>query len=346
MATRRRRIVLRRAVLTFFAIAAAPLLLPNAGSADEPARQGWWWQANPGNGAPAPPGPPDVPGDGLYVQGGPSGPVALSAVQFELADGQKPATLTLHLIPAQNAVTGAAPAPAPAPVPVPGQPPAPAPAPAPDGTASPLPPPGVQACVIASGTINAEQGGPMADAPDTTGCTPIPGTVDATAGTATFNLSSVTTTGSTLALAILPASATDRAAFSHPGSDALMVDASPADTSADTSTDSSFSPSTETATAPADSSATASLPSSGSLDYVPGQASTGAPTVAPAPSTAAPAAAPSARPTVRTRPAVLASPANSTATRVGQLAALGLVVAALMSYSRGYGLLGGKFAED
>ena len=344
MGTRRRRVALRRAVLTFFAIAAAPLLLPNVGSADEPARQGWWWQTNPGNGAPAPPPPPDVPGDGLYVQGGPSGPVAISAVQFELADGQKPTTLTLHLVPIQNAVTSTAPAPAPAPVPVPGQ--SPAPAPAPDGSASPLPPPGVQACVIASGTINAEQGGPMADAPDTTGCTPIPGTVDATAGTATFNLSSVTASGTTLALAIVPVGATDRAAFSHPGSDALMVEASSTDTSADTSTDSSFSTSTETATTPADSSATASLPSSGSLDYVPGEASTGAPTVAPAPTTAAPAAAPSPRRSVRTRPAVLASPANSTATRVGQIAALGLVVAALMSYSRGYGLLGGKFAED
>jgi len=32
--------------------------------------------------------------------------------------------------------------------------------------------------------------------------------------------------------------------------------------------------------------------------------------------------------------------------RVGELAALGMVIAALLFYSRGYGLLGGRFADD
>src|SRR5947209_941060 len=80
----RRRPGLRRADLCFLAVCAAPLVLPYAGGADEPTRQGWWWQGNQG-GASAP-APPDVPADGLYVQGGTSNdqPFAYAAVLFNL----------------------------------------------------------------------------------------------------------------------------------------------------------------------------------------------------------------------------------------------------------------------
>src|SRR5256885_14407016 len=81
----RRRPGLRRAAACFLAMCAAPLVLPSAGGADEPSRQGWWWQGNQGQAAA--PAPPDVPDDGLYVQGGPSAdqPTALAAISFDLA---------------------------------------------------------------------------------------------------------------------------------------------------------------------------------------------------------------------------------------------------------------------
>lgn len=338
---RSRRASLRRAAACFLAIAGAPLFLQNAGGAAEPSRQGWWWQANPGQGAPAPPAPPDVPTDGLYVQGGPSGPSAIAAVLFQLGDGEKPKSLTLHLVQPQAAVQSSSPAP------IPGTDPSSAPA------SSPAPPPALQACPIQSGSFNADQGGPMSDAPTADCATPMPAQVDAAAGTATFDLSSLVAASDTVALAILPAGPTDRAAIQHPGADAFAVDMTSSSseattTASDTSTAADFS----STSAPA---ATGDLStSSGSLDYVPGAASTAADVtapataMAPAPITAAapaPAAQPVARHVVR-RPAVLASSRSSTATHLGQLAALGLVVAALLSYSRGYGLLGGKFAED
>ena len=58
---------------------------------------GWWYKPNqvPNNLA-APPAPPGVPSDGLYVAADPSGPFALAALRF-IADG--PGVLTLELAP-------------------------------------------------------------------------------------------------------------------------------------------------------------------------------------------------------------------------------------------------------
>lgn len=58
---------------------------------------GWWYKPNqvPDNLA-APPAPPGVPSDGLYIAADPSGPFALAAVRY-IADG--PGVLTLSLAP-------------------------------------------------------------------------------------------------------------------------------------------------------------------------------------------------------------------------------------------------------
>jgi hypothetical protein len=329
--TSRRRPGLRRAALCFLTIGAAPLLLPYAGSADEPSRQGWWWQGN--QGGTSAPAPPDVPADGLYVQGGTSAdaPFAYAAVLFNVGQDQKPKKLTLHLAQAQSTPdTTAVPA-----LPVPAPPPSPAPAP------GPLPVGGinVQACPIPSGDFGGEQGGPLANAPAYSCTTPIAGTADLVAGTVTFDASSLGAgaASSTLALAILPVSTTDRAAFQHPGPDALEVESTPA-----TSSD-AFAPATDDAFEPAPSFAettpdafTSAPEITSTPEYTPGIASTGTPAVAPTPK-----AAPRLR-----RPPVLIAAKRTTAVRIGELAALGMVVAALLFYSRGYGLLGGRFADE
>ena len=97
----RRRPGLRRAAMCFLAVCAAPLILPYASGADEPSRQGWWWQGS--QGGVSPPAPPDVPADGLYVQGGISAdaPFAYAAVLFNLGQDQTAKKLTLHLAQSQ-----------------------------------------------------------------------------------------------------------------------------------------------------------------------------------------------------------------------------------------------------
>src|SRR5436305_8264252 len=110
-----------RAAACFLALCAAPLVLPYAGSADEPSRQGWWWQGNQGGASAR--DPTDVPADGLYVQGGTSvdAPFAYAAVLFNLGEDQTPKKLTLHLAQSQSTPdTSAVPA-----LPVPAPPPAP-----------------------------------------------------------------------------------------------------------------------------------------------------------------------------------------------------------------------------
>src|SRR2546421_6602797 len=66
-------------------------------AADGPSRTGWWNAAN--TGAVAPPVPPDVPQDGLYVQGSPQPgqPGAFSAVLFDLPSGVAAQKLTLKI---------------------------------------------------------------------------------------------------------------------------------------------------------------------------------------------------------------------------------------------------------
>lgn len=70
-----------------------------AGEAAGPARQGWWWGSSAVSIGGTPPAPPDVPPDGLYVAGGLRGPQAYAAIEYNLAGGAHPSTLTLVLAP-------------------------------------------------------------------------------------------------------------------------------------------------------------------------------------------------------------------------------------------------------
>ena len=106
------RVMLLKRVKGAIAMASGALLLVASGSIGIPAvgaeaaldSYGWWYKPNQvPNGLAAPPAPPGVPSDGLYIAADPSGPFALAAVRF-IADG--PGELTLTLAPAPESQAG------------------------------------------------------------------------------------------------------------------------------------------------------------------------------------------------------------------------------------------------
>jgi hypothetical protein len=162
-------------------------------SADPPGQQGWWTVANPG---PAPGGlptlsspvAPDVPAKGLLVQGGTNTPNAYAALIYQLPPAATAGDLTLNT--AANTITTS-------------------------GST-------VQICPLINPVIHAEQGGPMADAPqyDCAKKTTAP-----SKGTSyQFNVSSLVSNG-TLAVAILPTKVTDRVVLARPDANSLAVQA-------------------------------------------------------------------------------------------------------------------------
>ena len=72
------------------------LLLPFSAGANGPTKYGWWYEANPGLPV-APPPPPQVPADGLYVANGFGGPTAISALTFTVPSGAPLGPLTLKI---------------------------------------------------------------------------------------------------------------------------------------------------------------------------------------------------------------------------------------------------------
>lgn len=175
-----------------------------AARADAPSQQGWWTAANPGGvpsapvPAPASPAsvPPDVPADGLLVQGGPdgsavagapNGPIAFAAVVYDVADGASVGQLTLKEAP-NSATTPSA---------------------------------KLILCPLVNPTLRAEQGGPMSDAPDYNCGTKVAADI-ASDNTWKFDVASLAKDGS-LAVAILPGDATTRVVLSKPDTSSLAV---------------------------------------------------------------------------------------------------------------------------
>ena len=83
-----RRVVALGAVLT--------ALLAGPADADAPSAFGWWWRVQTGLVAAVPP-PPTVPPGGLMVAGAPDGATAVSALRFELDEGEASPVLTLRV---------------------------------------------------------------------------------------------------------------------------------------------------------------------------------------------------------------------------------------------------------
>jgi hypothetical protein len=77
-------------------VAVTLILLPGPAAANGPAKYGWWYEAN--SGLPvAPPPPPQVPSDGLYIENGFSGPTAISALTFTVPSGAALGPMTLKI---------------------------------------------------------------------------------------------------------------------------------------------------------------------------------------------------------------------------------------------------------
>ena len=169
------------------ALGCLPLGATPAGADSDGPQQGWWTVANPGTPLPGSATAPDVPANGLLVQGGPSSPDAYAALVFNVPDGVSAGQLTLKL--ASNALSTS-------------------------GVT-------LQVCPLENPVIKVEQGGPMSDAP-AYDCS-APATATASGGAYTFDVSTFTSYGS-VAVAILPTAPTDRIVFDQPGSDSLSVE--------------------------------------------------------------------------------------------------------------------------
>jgi hypothetical protein len=287
--------------LALLALVAAPA---SPASAEAPTAVGWWSQTS------ALPPPPDVSSDGLYVQGGPGGPVAISALRFALPSGETPTTLVL----------------------------------VPNGVASPTAT--VQVCPLQPDGVQftPAQNGAWTDAPayDCEGDNAVVGKADA-AGTLTFDVAALAR-GGTLAVAVVATGPSDRVPIAKPDASALSTSPSATASSAETDTGSTSSP--------ADSSAGAT---DAGTSVSTGSGSVALPPVSP-PNLNAPDAStstPSASAVTDTGSngpdhplAVVGASSNDLATRLGGLAAVAILIAALIAYSLGYGLLGGRFVDS
>jgi hypothetical protein len=200
------------------ALVAGPLLAVTAAVpalAAAPERVGWWYGSSLASGALPP--PPDVPPDGLLIQGGPAGPTAFGAVVFQV-EGAAHVDGLLRLAFAEGGNHG--------------------------------PVRDVQACPLSSGDFLPAAGGPMSSAPAYDCADGVAATVGETG--LTFNVSSLLVGGS-LAVALIPAQAT-RVVLAVPGEDTLPVTGEDANVGTGAGAEEpSTQPSPRVAPAPADS---------------------------------------------------------------------------------------------
>lgn len=162
--------------------------------AQAPDEQGWWTATNTGPPPVAlpvnvPNATPDVPSNGLLVEGGLQSPTAYSALVYKLSDGSVAKSLTLTVTP--NSAT------------------------TPNTT--------LKLCPLLHPDIYAEQGGQISNAP-TYNCAKNV-TAQASNGSFKFDISTLESDNA-LAVAILPTSATDRVVFNQPDQSSLDVLAS------------------------------------------------------------------------------------------------------------------------
>jgi hypothetical protein len=150
-----------------------------AARADTPVRQGWWTTV---------PVAPDVPSDGLLVQGGATGPTAYAALVYPLAGSATSATLSLATASGGASTPGAA----------------------------------LQVCALSAPDFNAVQGGPMADAPAYVSGNCVPVALDSTGKAYRADVTKLLG-ASALAVALLPSSAGGRVVLARPDAGSLQV---------------------------------------------------------------------------------------------------------------------------
>lgn len=179
--------MIRRTVLVVAALVA--FAAPTAG-ADQGLRQGWWTATNPGGLLPGNVTGPDVPADGLLVQGGATdeAPLAVAALAVPVPEGADVRTLIVHAASTVAVVPGST----------------------------------IKACPLRSGEFAPAQGGPLSEAPeyDCTNAADAPvGADGVTFAFATEGL----ITDRTVAIALVPGTPTTRVALAKPGGDVLLM---------------------------------------------------------------------------------------------------------------------------
>ena len=188
--------LLTAAVTTALAVVAVVGFAAGAAIADAPVQKGWWTSASsPLGGAAA----PDVPADGLLIEGGPSAPVAYAALVYPLASGTDVGKLTLRIAP--NSATN--------------------------------PNSSLEVCPLDQPSINAEQGGPMTDAPAYK-CDTHASAKPADGGYQ-FDVAALVSDGA-LAVAVVATDPTDRIVLSAPDAESLEVRSAAGSTTPDATT--------------------------------------------------------------------------------------------------------------
>jgi hypothetical protein len=231
-----------------------------------PDQQGWWTSLNAGSapevGSLPSAAPPDVPAQGLLVEGPSSSPVAYAALVYYLPVGATASTLTLT-IAANSAST-------------------------PETT--------LELCPLVNPVLNPEQGGPTSDAPAYDCTKNVSAGPDSAGSGYQFQVSSFVSDGS-LAVAILPTGLTDRVVFDQPDANSLAVQSPPASSSAPSQSSSPGVGVTPTPTSGTPIPEIPAIPTLGTSDFgatpTPSlgggaPASTGAPSAAAAPAQASP----------------------------------------------------------
>lgn len=294
--------------LALAAITAAGGLLASApsGWADAPAAYGWWYAPNAGLPV-TPPAPPSVPPDGLYVANDVSGPAAIAALSVPVPSGAGMGPLVLH-------VAG---------TPLMSQPPV--------------------ACPLRS-SFKPAQAGAWSDRP-TYDCAQAEkvGSVDAAKTAVSFDASPFLHDGA-VGVVILAGGPTDQVAFNRPGPDTLPVSTAPGASPGDLATGTGDA---GNVTVPSADSLGPSAPQG--IDTTPFASSDlgspGAATPGAGPAVPAGPSPPSAGGGAR---AALAPAGSVGATRSGWRARAGAavgaaaVVLALIAWTEGYGVLGGR----
>jgi len=307
-----------------------------------PNKDGWWSEINTGTGIPAPV-PPQVPSNGLYIENGYSGPVAIAALTFAVPAGAAVGSVTLQ-------VAGS-----------------------PILTKPPV------ACPIAPASLGykAVQDGAWTARP-TYQCSvaQVTGTVSSGDTSVSFDAGPLLRDG-TVALVILPGGPADAVAFDPPGSDALAIvpagspppapatpstgtqAPNPAGTAAASGGTTSVGGSGPVSSGDAGGSSSPSVVPAGSAAATPGAAPAG--TTQPIGNAASTGTSPSFAATGNAGTATAASRAGqSTASRaeghggtsgtawrrdLAEWFGLAALAAAMIAWSEGFGLLGGRIRQ-
>jgi hypothetical protein len=207
-----------RRVVAFTAFAALAVVTWGTPSpAAAPRQQGWWWSGN-GGGAVATPTPPDVPADGLLVEGGVgstggetnSSPTSLAALVYDVGGGT---TVTLKLAVAPSAAT--------------------------------VPNVTLQLCPLAKPAIEPVQGGAMSAAPAFDCARNVTAQPSSDGATYEFEVSSLVGDG-VLGVVVLPTTPSDRVVLAAPGADSLTVETAATSGSTDSSSDVASDPASGT----------------------------------------------------------------------------------------------------